>query len=82
MSLTHESVVIDDPEPLSWTKARSHLARLHRQGSDAGPDEIDEARTELRAARADQFIRSLVDDAPPLSPAQRARLAAILLSGT
>lgn len=38
----------------------------------------DALRRDLRASRAEDYVRELVDAAPPLSPEQRARLAALL----
>jgi hypothetical protein len=37
-----------------------------------------DARRDLRAANAAQYVRDLVDQWPPLSDAQRGRLAALL----
>ena len=39
---------------------------------------LDEARRALRAARAEDYIKKLVSEAPPLSDAQRDRLALLL----
>jgi hypothetical protein len=36
---------------------------------------------DLAAARAEDYIRKLVDAAPPLTDTQRSRLAVLLLSG-
>jgi hypothetical protein len=61
----------------TWTQARSELALLHRDHPDDA-EAIAAARRDYRAARAEDYIRKLVDQAPPLSDEQRTRLAAIL----
>lgn len=45
-----------------------------------GPDDprLPELRRDLRAAELEEHIRRLVDQAPPLTSEQRARLAALL----
>lgn len=64
---------------LERRKARArHNGLKSRHGSDA-PETI-EARRELTALAADEYIRELVNAAPPLTELQRARLAALLLS--
>jgi hypothetical protein len=60
-----------------WTTKRARVAGLVRRG--ASPERIDEARRELRAAVAEDYITDLVAQAPPLTPDQRARLAVLLL---
>ncbi len=65
---------------MSWTKARSNVAntiRLHPDDAEA----IAEARRLLKAARAEDYIRKLVDESPPLTDAIRDRLALILRGG-
>ena len=56
---------------------RSRLARCTR---DFGPDHPDTiaARNAYRAVRLESAIRGLVDQAPPLDAARRARIARIL----
>jgi hypothetical protein len=63
--------------PPSWTRERSRLALVHRHHPD-DTDAIDAARRDLKAARAEDYVRHLVESAPPLSPEQRDRLAALL----
>jgi hypothetical protein len=64
----------------TWTQARSELALLHRdRPHDA--EAIAAARRNYRAARAEEYIRKLVDQAPPLTDEQRTKLAALLRSG-
>jgi hypothetical protein len=61
--------------------ARAHaarkaaLARFHGPGSPA----VAEADQALREAKLADRIRELADAAPPLSPAQRSRLALLLM---
>ncbi len=43
---------------------------------------LEEARLALRAVRAEDYIRKLVETAPPLSDAQRDRLALLLRGST
>lgn len=63
--------------PISPEQARHRatLAAIARHHPDA---DLTELRTELRTATAAEYIRKLVDEAPPLSEEQRARLAALL----
>jgi hypothetical protein len=67
----------------SWQSRRGAVAVNTRHH---GPDDARtlDARRELRAARAEDYIRKLVESAPPLTEAQRSRLAAMLrpTSGT
>lgn len=61
-------------------RKRAVLAALERHHSDQ-PARIDAARADLRAATLEAHIRQVVDQFPPLSPEQRARLAALLSPG-
>lgn len=65
---------------MSWTSERARVASLSRSRTPDDPVLLT-ARRDLRAARAEDYIRQLVGSSPPLSAAQRARLA-VLLSGT
>ncbi len=56
---------------------RGRLNALRRYRNDDDPDVLA-AAADLRAARAEDYVRQLVEDAPPLTQAQRRRLAAIL----
>jgi hypothetical protein len=67
----------------SSPETRSHAGRTavltrHRGADD--PATI-EARRDLKAASAEQYIRGLVDAAPRLSSEQRDRLATLLRPG-
>ncbi len=56
-----------------------HRARVANAALRGDADAVEAARLDLRSAKAEQYIRRLVDEAPPLSELQRARLAALLL---
>jgi hypothetical protein len=64
-------VIVSD----SWTVHRARAAGKRRQNPDA---DIDDELRDMRAARAEDYIRDLVDTFPPLTQEQRSRLAAIL----
>jgi hypothetical protein len=70
------------PEDLSMghLAARAKLAGLvaHRGAEDP---EIAEARRDLAAENLAAYIKRVVDSAPPLTPAQRERLALLLHPG-
>lgn len=63
---------------MSWTKIRSQIAIQSRHHPDLDTSEL---RRDLRAARAEEYIREVVAAAPPLTAEQRDRLA-VLLRGT
>lgn len=65
---------------MSWTSDRARLAALIRDHPE-DHDAIAVARRDLRAARAEAYVRELVDTFPPLTEAQRAKLALILHGG-
>ncbi len=65
---------------VTMTSARARHNSLKRYRPDDDP-EVLQARRELRAARAEDYIKQLVDSAPRLTEAQRSRLAVLLLSG-
>lgn len=59
--------------------ATARLAISTRWGRDAAT--IAEARRDLTAAKLERAINEAVASAPPLSPAQRDRLASLLTGG-
>jgi hypothetical protein len=59
-------------------RTRSRVAVATRCGS---PEEVAQARRDHAAARLEDFIRKTVDQAPPLTSAQRDRLTTLLLTG-
>jgi len=60
--------------------ASTRLAALTRHRSADDP-EVAEASRDLRAAQLEQHVRRVVDEMPPLSADQRARLIVLLRSG-
>ena len=64
----------------SWTHERARIAALTRSRTSDDPD-LEDARRNLRAARLEDYIRTTVDAAPPLSADQRDRLALLLRGG-
>jgi hypothetical protein len=65
---------------VSWTHERARIASLTRSRKPDDPDLL-EARRNLRAERLADHIAKVVDQAPPLSAAQRDRLALLLRGG-
>ena len=65
---------------MSWTHERARVAGLSR---DRAPDdpELLAARLNLRAERLAAHVEKIVAQAPPLTSAQRDRIAALLRSG-
>lgn len=57
-----------------------HRARVAALSRDRAPDDHDllDAKQQLRVAKTAEYIRKLVEEAPPLSDDQRARLAELL----
>lgn len=66
-----------DTTTSTTTSRRNRLNALQRHRPPDDP-QIADARRDLRAARLEEHIRKLVDEAPPLSDEQRSRLAALL----
>lgn len=64
----------------SWTHERARIAALTRSRSADDPDLVN-ARRNLKAERLADYITRVVDAAPPLTPAQRDRLALLLRGG-
>jgi hypothetical protein len=58
--------------------SRNRLGVATRRGV---PEEIEAARRDLAATKIEQYIRKVVDEAPPLTNAQRDRLAVLLRGG-
>lgn len=61
----------------NWRSQRSRYASLTRSRSADDP-ELIAARRDLKASRAEEYVRALVEQAPPLTDEQRWRLAALL----
>jgi hypothetical protein len=64
---------------VSIASDKARLAGLIAHRDPADPD-IKAARSNLRAAVAEDYITRLVAQAPPLTPEQRVRLAVLLLA--
>ncbi len=62
---------------MSWTTERGRVAALSRSRPVDDPDLIN-ARRALRAERLADRIEQVVAEAPPLTPEQLDRLAALL----
>jgi hypothetical protein len=60
---------------MGWTKTRSEIAHALRQNPDA---DVTYLRQQLKAERLEDYIRRVVDHAPPLTAEQRDRLAVLL----
>jgi hypothetical protein len=60
-----------------WTKTRSKIAQTVRQNPNADTTEL---RRQLKAERLEDRIRREAEADPPLTDAQRARLAALLVT--
>lgn len=61
----------------TWTHHRARHAGLRRTRPADDPDVVD-AKRDLAAARLEEHVRRIVAAAPPLTPAQRDRIAGIL----
>jgi hypothetical protein len=62
----------------SWTKTRSVLALTIRDHPEADTTDL---RRQLKAERLAEHIAKQVESWPPLSPADRAHLARLLIGG-
>jgi hypothetical protein len=58
-------------------RQRARVAAVTRHHPDQ-PELDADARRDLKAANAAQYVKDLVDGWPPLTPEQRGRLAALL----
>lgn len=61
----------------SWTSQRAKVASLSRS-RPANDPELIEARQNLKALKLEEYVRRVVDQAPPLTPEQADRIAALL----
>lgn len=67
--------------PLStWTHERARIGALSRSRDDDDP-ELVAARQNLKAQKLAAHIKRVVDEAPPLTDAQRDELAVLLRGG-
>lgn len=63
---------------MSWTQTRSRIALAKKNDPSA---DVTDLRRQLKAERLEAHIKRIVDEAPPLTPAQRDRLAQLLRGG-
>jgi hypothetical protein len=69
------------PAPVSaFNHHRGRVAALSRSRTADDPELVD-ARQNMRAERLADYITRVVDTMPPLTPAQRDRLALLLRGG-
>ena len=68
---------------MSVSQAHSRLANAVKKSrrDPSARVEVEQARRELAEAKLAAYIPRMVDEAPPLSPEQRDRLAVLLRSG-
>jgi hypothetical protein len=64
----------------SWQHKRAKLARLSRDLPRDAP-EVEDARRDLKAQRLEEHVAKVVAEAPPLTPEQKERIAALLRAG-
>jgi hypothetical protein len=64
--------------PRTAERGRLNALKRYRPANDP---EVVQAAVALKAGRAEDYIRAVVDTMPPLSESQRARLAVLLLAG-
>lgn len=65
------------PTSDTFRKSRARAAALTRHRGTDDP-EVADARRAAKAASVEDYIRRVVDEAPPLTDDQRARLSRIL----
>jgi hypothetical protein len=67
------------PEAQILPQLRAGIARATRKSQLTGdPTPVVEARRDYAAAKLAEHIKKIIDQAPPLTDEQRARLAALL----
>lgn len=60
-----------------WTKARSEYANLCKKLDPDNPQVVAK-RAELRALKLEDYVKRVLEEAPPLTDEQRTRLADLL----
>lgn len=63
---------------MGWTKTRSQIAHAKRHDPDA---DVTALKQQLKAERLEEHVARVVAEAPPLTPEQRDRIAALLQGG-
>lgn len=61
----------------SWKQARAKLANLSRT-ADRDDPRLADLRRDIRAGRLEEYVKSVLAEAPPLTDEQRTRLAELL----
>lgn len=64
----------------TWQQQRGRIAALSRSRTPDDPD-LEKARADFKAERLAEHVRRVVASAPPLTPDQVDRIAAILRTG-
>ena len=64
----------------TWKHERARVASLTRSRPATDPELVD-ARQKLKAERLAEHVTKVVAQAPPLTPAQRDRIAVLLRGG-
>ena len=67
------------PEAHSLKQLRAGIARASKRTGD--PISAADKRRDYAAAKLEDYIRRIVDQAPPLTEDQRSRIAALLRTG-
>ncbi len=62
---------------MAWTHTRARIARAIRDNPSA---DVTDLRRQLRAERLEEHIKTVVNQAPPLTAEQRQQLARVLAS--
>ncbi len=62
----------------TWTSERASTAAFTRAGNHAAADAARQRLKAIKAIKAEEYIKKLVDTAPPLAPEIRDRLAVLL----
>jgi hypothetical protein len=85
VSITDDVLTLEPPPSASlyeqFTFYRGHVAAQTRRANQKRPGAaraLDHYRSQLAAVQIEMFVRKHLDNAPPLSDGQRARLAQLL----
>ncbi len=63
---------------MSWTHTRSQIAVAKKKNPHA---DVTDLQRQLKAERLAAYVAKVVAEAPPLTPAQRDRIAVLLRGG-
>ena len=78
-AVTRKGTVPALPEAHSLKQMRADIARASKRTGD--PMSAADKRRDYAAAKLEDYIRRVVETAPPLTQDQRSRIAALLRSG-